>query len=104
MFLWSKTTVACTKQTKKTSVAIVSPYAAKVIAMQERVQSYENHDFLFVKVCTVDSYQGDEKDILILLIVRRNHAGDIGFLNCDKRSNVALTRAKYVNFCSFLLS
>ena len=104
MFLWSKTTAACTKQTKKTSVAIVSPYAAKVIAMQERVQSYENHDFLSVKVCTVDSCQGVEEDISILPTVRRNCGGNIGFLNCDKRTNVTLTRAKYVNFCSFLLS
>jgi superfamily I DNA and/or RNA helicase len=99
MFLWSKTTAACTKQKKKTSIGIVSAYAAQVIALQERVQSYKKHDFLSVEVCTVDSCQGSEKDIFILSTVRHNYGGNIGFLNCDKRTNVALTRAKYVNFC-----
>ena len=94
MFLWSITTTACTKQKKKTSVGIVSPYASQVISLQERVQSYEKHDFLSVEVCTVDSCQGAEKDILILSTVRHNNGGNIGFLNCDKRTNVALTRAK----------
>jgi superfamily I DNA and/or RNA helicase len=99
MFLWSKTTTTCTKKKKKTSVGIVSAYAAQVIALQERVQSYKQHDFLSVEVCTVDSCQGSEKDIIILSTVRHNRGGNIGFLNCDKRTNVALTRAKYVNFC-----
>jgi hypothetical protein len=94
MFLWSKTTAACTKQKKKTSIGIVSAYAAQVIALQERVQSYKKHDFLSVEVCTVDSCQGSEKDIFILSTVRHNYGGNIGFLNCDKRTNVALTRAK----------
>jgi superfamily I DNA and/or RNA helicase len=88
---------------KKTSVGIVSAYAAQVIALQERVQSYKKHAFLSVEVCTVDSCQGNEKDIFILSTVRHNNGGNIGFLNCDKRTNVALTRAKYVNFCLLFL-
>ena len=67
---------------------------SQVISLQERVQSYEKHDFLSFKVCTVDSCQGAEKDILILSTVRHNNGGNIGFLDCDKRTNVALTRAK----------
>jgi superfamily I DNA and/or RNA helicase len=63
MFFWSITTTACAEQKKKTSVGIVSPYAAQVISLQERVQSYEKYDFLSVEVCTVDSCQGAEKDI-----------------------------------------
>jgi len=94
MFLWSITTTTCTKQKKKTSVGIVSPYASQVISLQERVQSYEKHDFLSVEVCTVDSCQGAEKDILILSTVRHNNGGNIGFLDCDKRTNVTLIRAK----------
>ncbi|RLN18277.1 hypothetical protein C2845_PM02G16400 [Panicum miliaceum] len=78
---------ACAKQKKETSVGIVSPYAAQVTALQERVQSYDNHAFLSVKACTVNSCQGDGKDILILSTVRCNHGGNIGFFGCDKRTN-----------------
>ena len=49
MFLWSKSLQNAPSTKKKTSVAIVSPYASQVTAMQERVRSYENHDFLSVK-------------------------------------------------------
>ena len=94
MFLWSITTTAYTKQKKKTSIGTVSPYATQVISLQERVQSYEKHEFLSVEVCTVDSCQGAEKDILILSTVRHNSGGNIGFLDCNKKTNVALTRAK----------
>lgn len=54
---------ACAEQKKKTNVGIISPYAAQVISLQERVQIYKKHDFLSIEVCTVDSCQSAEKDI-----------------------------------------
>jgi len=46
------------------------------------------------KVVTVDSYQGEENDIVLLSLVRSNLQGSIGFLNVDNRVCVALSRAK----------
>jgi len=87
----------------KTSVGVISLYACQVSDLQERLERFHGHEFLSLKVQTVDSFQGDEKDIIILSTVRCNPDGNIGFLDSDKRANVALTRARYVKFCSFLL-
>jgi superfamily I DNA and/or RNA helicase len=104
VYIWSKTTVVCTNQKKKTSVGVISQYAAQVIALQKIIVRFQNNEFLSVKVQTVDSFQGDEKDIIILSNVRCNHDGNIGFLDSDRRANVALTRARFVNFCPFLVA
>ena len=101
MYIWSKTTAACTVQEKKISVGVISQYAAQVTALQERLRMFQKNKFLSLKVQTVDSFQGDEKDIIILSTVRSNSGGHIGFLDSDRRANVALTRARFVNFCPF---
>ena len=79
----------------------MSQYTAQVTALQERIGNYQKIPFLYLQINTVDSFQGDEKDIIILSTVRHNYDGKIGFFYCRKRANVALTRAKYVNHCSF---
>ena len=48
-----------------------------------------------VKIGTIDSFQGQEKDIIILSLVRAN-SRDIGFMKDERRINVALTRSKHV--------
>ncbi|KAH4973379.1 hypothetical protein HBI78_001190 [Parastagonospora nodorum] len=50
--------------------------------------------FAGIKVVTVDGYQGEENDIVILSLVRSNHHHKIGFLSSDNRACVALSRAK----------
>ena len=52
----------------------------------------------------MDSFQGDKKDIIILSIVRCNGDGNIRIFSSNKRTNVALTRARNVNFYPFLLA
>ncbi|KAL5648067.1 hypothetical protein ACJX0J_042422, partial [Zea mays] len=85
---------ACNTQKKKISVDVISLYAAQVTALQERISWFQNNEFVSIKVQTVDSFQGDEKDIIILSTVRCNSGGNIGFLDSDRRANVALTRAR----------
>jgi senataxin len=80
----------------KISVGVITPYVVQVTALQEKCGKYDNHDFLSVQVQTIDSFQVGEKDIIILSTVRCNTNGNVGFLDSDRRVNVALTRAKYV--------
>jgi len=50
--------------------------------------------FSKVEVATVDGFQGREKEVIIISMVRSNPQGEIGFLSNEKRMNVAVTRAK----------
>ncbi len=73
----------------KYSVGIISPYRAQVELLQNEFAP-EN----FVTVNTVDSFQGQERDIIYISMVRSNDKNEIGFLKDYRRMNVAMTRAK----------
>ena len=47
-----------------------------------------------LRVGTVDGFQGQERDVIYISLVRSNEQGEIGFLSDERRMNVALTRAK----------
>jgi superfamily I DNA and/or RNA helicase len=47
-----------------------------------------------VRVTSVDNYQGEENDVIILSLVRNNRGGNVGFLSTDNRVCVALSRAR----------
>ncbi|KAL6610114.1 hypothetical protein ACP70R_040083 [Stipagrostis hirtigluma subsp. patula] len=85
---------ACFSHKKKTTVGVISQYAAQVTALQEAIGHCHNHEFFSFEIHTVDSFQGDEKDIIILSTVRSNRDGFVGFIDSDNRANVALTRAR----------
>ena len=70
------------------SCALISPYRAQ-IELLERVFKDEE-----VTINTVDSFQGQEADVVIISLVRSNDENEIGFLKDYRRMNVALTRAK----------
>lgn len=81
---------------QKLSIGVISPYAAQVVAIQDKLgQKYEKLGNFSVKVKTVDGFQGGEEDIIIICTVRSNSGGSIGFLSNPQRTNVALTRARY---------
>lgn len=81
---------------RKLSVGVVSPYAAQVVAIQDKIGwKYEKLDGFSVKVKSIDGFQGGEEDIIIISTVRSNSGGSIGFMSSPQRTNVALTRARY---------
>lgn len=67
--------------------AFISPYAGQVAAAKEIFHKA-------MRISTIDSFQGQEKEIIILSLVRSNDDGIIGFLKDYRRMNVAITRAK----------
>lgn len=75
------------EQLQAEHTAFISPYAGQVSAAKEILPSP-------VRISTIDSFQGQEKEIIILSLVRSNDDSIIGFLKDYRRMNVAITRAK----------
>ena len=73
------------------NIAIISPYSRQVDKIRGELSGRNIRN---VRVGTVDSFQGQEKDIVIISGTRSNDVGDVGFLRDPRRLNVALTRAK----------
>ncbi|XP_037494076.1 uncharacterized protein LOC119370307 [Jatropha curcas] len=64
------------------SIGVISPYAAQVVAIQDKLSSkYEKVDGFSVKVQSIDGFQGGEEDIVIISTVRSNSSGGIGFVS-----------------------
>jgi superfamily I DNA and/or RNA helicase len=79
------------------TVGIISPYKAQVIQLQEIFNGVEKsfkHIQPKITVNTIDSFQGQERDIVYISLVRSNDKGEIGFLADTRRMNVAITRAR----------
>ena len=70
-----------------THTAFISPYSGQVAAAKELLPKQ-------MRISTIDSFQGQEKQIIILSLVRSNDDGEIGFLKDYRRMNVAITRAR----------
>ena len=78
------------------SVGVISPYNAQVQYLKDRLAEHpELKDFAeFIKINSVDGFQGQERDVIYISLVRSNEKGKIGFLSDTRRMNVALTRAR----------
>lgn len=79
-------------------IGVITPYEgqrAHIVAYMQRNGSLRKQLYEELEVASVDSFQGREKDFIILSCVRSNEHQGIGFLNDPRRLNVALTRAKY---------
>ncbi|MFT4024095.1 MAG: AAA domain-containing protein [Flavihumibacter sp.] len=77
------------------STAIISPYRQQVELLREKLtERKDNALFKNVTANTIDSFQGQERDIVYISLVRSNPEGEIGFLADTRRMNVAMTRAK----------
>lgn len=78
------------------NIAIISPYKQQIQVLKEQLlhspvlQSYGNR----ISVNTIDSFQGQERDIVYISMTRSNSDNNIGFLSDTRRMNVAMTRAR----------
>lgn len=77
-------------------VGIISPYRAQVQYLRQQIKKKEffRPYRKLISVNTVDGFQGQERDIIIISLVRSNNEGQIGFLSDLRRMNVAITRAR----------
>ena len=81
---------------EKIDFGIISPYKAQVQYLRNKIKadaSLKPYRSLFT-VNTVDGFQGQERDVIFISLVRANEEGQIGFLNDLRRMNVAITRAR----------
>ena len=81
---------------ERIDVGVISPYRAQVQYLRRLVKQKEffkpfRH---LISVNTVDGFQGQERDIILISLVRANDEGQIGFLRDLRRMNVAITRAR----------
>lgn len=73
------------------SIGIISPYNSQVSILKKLIHV----KYPAVEISTIDGFQGREKDVIILSLVRSNDNKEIGFLKDERRLNVAITRHKY---------
>ena len=81
---------------ERVDVGIISPYRAQVQYLRSQIRKREffkpfRHS---ISVNTVDGFQGQERDVIVISLVRSNDEGQIGFLRDLRRMNVAITRAR----------
>lgn len=75
------------------SYGLISPYKGQVELLKRQLQEFPFNKEK-IKVNTIDGFQGQERDVIYISLVRSNDRNDIGFLKDYRRMNVALTRAK----------
>jgi ATP-dependent RNA/DNA helicase IGHMBP2 len=78
------------------SIAVISPYKQQVYLLKELLLNAPELEQYAkcIAVNTIDSFQGQERDIVYISLTRSNNEGTIGFLSDTRRMNVAMTRAK----------
>ncbi len=81
---------------ERLDVGVISPYRAQVQYLR---RLFKKREFFkpyrhLISVNTVDGFQGQERDIILISLVRANDEGRIGFLRDLRRMNVAITRAR----------
>lgn len=78
------------------SVGIISPYKEQREWLKDNISEFEfdKTKLTSLSIKTIDGFQGEERDIIYISLVRSNERQEIGFLNDLRRMNVAITRAK----------
>jgi superfamily I DNA and/or RNA helicase len=78
------------------TVGIITPYRSQVERLKKNMErsSWFESQHRLITIDTVDAFQGQERDIIVLSFVRSNDNGEVGFLADIRRTNVAMTRAR----------
>jgi len=78
------------------TLGIITPYRAQVDNLHKLAESSAILEPLhkLVTINTVDAFQGQERDVIVISFVRSNDKGEVGFLSDIRRTNVAMTRAR----------
>ncbi|MFN7330990.1 MAG: C-terminal helicase domain-containing protein, partial [Bacteroidota bacterium] len=81
---------------EKITMAIITPYRAQVDYLHTLAEASPVLEPLhkLISINTVDAFQGQERDVIMISFVRSNEKAEVGFLNDIRRTNVAMTRAK----------
>ena len=81
---------------ERVDVGLISPYRAQTQYLRRllRHTPFFRPFLRLITVNTVDGFQGQERDVIVISMVRSNDSGDIGFLRDLRRMNVAMTRAR----------
>ena len=81
---------------EKITMGIITPYSAQVDQLRKLAEASAILEPVFrhLTINTVDAFQGQERDVIVISFVRSNDKGDVGFLADIRRTNVAMTRAR----------
>ena len=78
------------------TIAVIAPYKEQIRVLKEQLADFETLQAVAknISINTVDSFQGQERDVVYISMTRSNAKGEIGFLSDIRRMNVAMTRAR----------
>lgn len=78
------------------TLGIITPYSAQVDQLHKLAEASSTLEplYRYININTVDAFQGQERDVIIIGFVRSNDKGEVGFLADIRRTNVAMTRAR----------
>lgn len=81
---------------ERISIGMITPYRAQVDHLQKLADSSPALETIgkLLTINTVDAFQGQERDVIVISLVRSNSKGEVGFLGDIRRTNVAMTRAR----------
>lgn len=86
------------RQHKPLTIGVIAPYRAQINYLKDAIEQSDTLNNLLqhrtLSVGTVDSFQGQERDIIAISLTRSNNHGEIGFLSDIRRMNVGMTRAR----------
>ncbi|MFY0605077.1 MAG: AAA family ATPase [Cyclobacteriaceae bacterium] len=83
---------------ERLSIGIIAPYKAQAEVLKNQLRHFDYSEAVLknITIQSVDAFQGQERDIMMISLVRSNPRGEIGFLSNVRRMNVAMTRARHL--------